>query len=392
MTIVTRSPTLKDCNDRGIGESPRWRGLRRNCCRVFSMIPFEALTISSPAVVDVEHVELEHLARRAEPFREGRPRPAAVSVDPLLDVGPRLRGHPEFRPVSLHADDLGREQPSSPRGIRAPVNDPPRRALGDRLADQNRERPFKLCFVHGGRHPQEDAVRLRGSVLLQRDDILPGRGLQPIDLGDPRCVDATHGRLQVDLTLPRLLDFHDERSPAAFNASGPVRASSAHRDSSRAAISKSIFDPTRNVSNSQGPSFRATRAARSSYRPVRPAQTQHGPSAITATSRTARPRSWFVRPWPSLPKRRPRQASHRARSPSARQSTERAAARISSTGPEGRKGLKVHASRTTLISRFVRTIPVIKTYARSRSSRNESRLSRTRATGVKISTRTPRFR
>src|SRR2546427_1934732 len=99
MTIVTRSPTLKDCNDRVIGESPRWRGLRRNFCRVFSMIPFEALTISSPAVVDVEHVELEHLAHRSESFREGRPRPAAVSVDPLLDVGPRLRGHPEFRPV-----------------------------------------------------------------------------------------------------------------------------------------------------------------------------------------------------------------------------------------------------------------------------------------------------
>src|SRR5438046_3963128 len=101
ITIVTRSPTSKDWNDRLMGESPRWRGLRRNFCRVFSMIPFEALTISSPVVVDVEHVELEHLARRAEPFREGRPRPAAVSVDPLLDVGPRLRGHPHFRPVSL---------------------------------------------------------------------------------------------------------------------------------------------------------------------------------------------------------------------------------------------------------------------------------------------------
>src|SRR5256885_9810275 len=78
MTIVTRSPTLKDCNDRVIGESPRSRGLRRNFCRVFSMIPFEALTISSPAVVDVQHVELEDLARHAEPFREGRPRPASV--------------------------------------------------------------------------------------------------------------------------------------------------------------------------------------------------------------------------------------------------------------------------------------------------------------------------
>src|SRR5213594_3938895 len=215
MTIVTRSPTLKDCNDRVIGESPRWRGLRRNFCRVFSMIPFEALTISSPAVVDVEHVELEHLAHRSESFREGRPRPAAVSVDPLLDVGPRLRGHPEFRPVSLHADDLGREQPSSPYGIRAPVNDPPRRALGDRLAAQNRKRRFKLCFLHGRGHPQKDAVGLRGAVLLQCDDIRPGRRRQSINLDDPGCVDVTHYRLPVDPTLAGLLDLHDERSPAA---------------------------------------------------------------------------------------------------------------------------------------------------------------------------------
>src|SRR2546422_3458657 len=176
MTIVTCSPTLKDWSDLVIGQSRRWRGLRRNFCRVFSMIPFEALTISSPAVVDVEHVELEHLARRAESFREGRPRPAPVPVNPLLDVGPRFRGHPEFRPVSVDADDLGRQQPSSPCGIRAPMNDPPRRALGDRLADQNRERRFKLCFVHGRGHPQEDAIGLRGAVLLQRDDTGPVAG------------------------------------------------------------------------------------------------------------------------------------------------------------------------------------------------------------------------
>src|SRR5713226_2076102 len=178
MTIVTRSPSLNDWSDLVIGESPRCRGLRRNFCRVFSMIPFEALTISSPAVVDVEHVELEHLARHTESFREGRPRPASVPVDPFLDVGPRLRRHAEFRSVPLHADDLGREQPSSPYGIRAPVNDPPRRALGDRLADQNRERPFKLCFVHGRARPEEDAVGLRGAVLLQGDDVPAGRGHQ----------------------------------------------------------------------------------------------------------------------------------------------------------------------------------------------------------------------
>src|SRR5438128_1047794 len=96
MTIVTCSPTLNDCSDLVIGESPRWRGLRRNFCRVFSMIPFEAFTISSPAVVDVEHVELEHLTRRAESFREGRPRPAAVPVDPLLDL------HDERSPAAEH--------------------------------------------------------------------------------------------------------------------------------------------------------------------------------------------------------------------------------------------------------------------------------------------------
>src|SRR5713101_1264016 len=215
MTIVTRSPTLYVASDLVIGESPRWRGLRRNFCRVFSMIPFEALTISSPAVVHVEDVELEHLARRAESFREGWPRPAPVPVDPLLDVGPGFRGHADFRPVSLHAEDLGREQPSSPCGIRAPVNNPPRRALGNRLADQNREGRFKLCFVHGRRRPEEHAIRLRGAVLLQRDDVGPGRGHELIDLHGPGFVDPTHGPDQVDSTFAGLLDLDDERSPAA---------------------------------------------------------------------------------------------------------------------------------------------------------------------------------
>src|SRR5207245_9181033 len=113
-----------------------------------------ALTISSPSIVYVEDVDLEHLARRAESFREGRPRPAPVPVDPLLDVGPGFRGHTEFRPVSLHADDLGREQPSSPCGIRAPVNNPPRRALGTRRADQNRDRRLKPSFLPRSRHPE----------------------------------------------------------------------------------------------------------------------------------------------------------------------------------------------------------------------------------------------
>src|SRR2546428_544910 len=510
MTIVTCSPTLNVASDLVIGESPRWRGLRRNFCRVFSIIPFEALTISSPAVVHVEDVELEHLARRAESFGQGRPRPAPVPVDPLLDVGPGFRGHPEFRPVSLYADDLGREQPSSPYGIRAPVNNPPRRALGDRLADQNRERPFKLCFVHRRHRPEEHAVRLRGAVLLQGDDVRSGRRGQLVDLHDPGGVHASNGCVQVDPTFTGLLDLDDERSPAAehprvdvlaahavqrvagaagfphdlrgnhlldagwvhlpgppasgtpFAATTPARparlrhsagelavaASQIQRihleihvvetgvkdrddvgeaqvrflrnqvgngfpalavdlrldrfgarqrklgpkDSSRAASSKSIFEPIRNVSNSQGSSFRATSRARSSYRAVRPPQTQHGSPEMPATSRTARPRSAFARPCPSFPKSRPRHESHRVRSPSARQSTERAAARISSTVPEGSGALKVHASTTTLMSRFVSTIAVIRTYARSRSSAKESRLRSTRATGVKINTRTPRFR
>src|SRR3989304_1133342 len=48
MTIVTRAPTSNVWNDRVMGESPRWRGPRRNFCRVFSMIPFEAFTIVRP--------------------------------------------------------------------------------------------------------------------------------------------------------------------------------------------------------------------------------------------------------------------------------------------------------------------------------------------------------
>src|SRR5207245_10703243 len=215
MTIVTCSPTLNVASDLVIGESPRWRGLLRSFCRVFSLIPFEALTISSPAVVHVEDVELEHLARRAESFGQGPPRPAPVPVDPLLDVGPGFRGHAEFRPVSLHADDLGREQPSSPYGIRAPVNNPPRRALGNRLADQNRERRFKLCFVHGRRRPEEDAVSLRGAILLHRDDVRPGRGGQPVDFHDPGSVHTSYRSVQVDSTYEGLLDLAAELSPAA---------------------------------------------------------------------------------------------------------------------------------------------------------------------------------
>src|SRR3989454_656210 len=171
MTIVTRSPTSNDWNDRVIGESPRSRGLRRNFCRVFSMIPFEALTISSLAVVDVQHVELEDLARHAEPFREGRPRPASVPVDPFFDVGPCLRRHANLRSVAFDTDDLRRQQPSSPCGIRAPVNDPPRRALDDRPSAS--EHPRVDVFAA---HPvQRVAGPSRFTHDLRGDDLLHAR-------------------------------------------------------------------------------------------------------------------------------------------------------------------------------------------------------------------------
>src|SRR5690242_16545755 len=161
MTIVTFAPTSKVWKDRVIGESPRSRGLRRNFCRVFSMIPFEAFTMfRSPVVVDVQHVELEDFAHGSESFREGRRRPAAVPVDPLLDVGPRLRRHADLRAVSVDPDDLGRQEPSMPCGIRTPVNDPFGGALSDRLGHQYREGDFKLFFVHRRENSEEDAVRL----------------------------------------------------------------------------------------------------------------------------------------------------------------------------------------------------------------------------------------
>src|SRR3989304_4696732 len=89
MRIVTCAPTSNVWKDRVMGESPRSRGLRRSFCRVFSMIPFAAFTIVS-SVQDVEDVQLEDLAHDPEPFREGRDRPAAVSVGPPLPAGPRL--------------------------------------------------------------------------------------------------------------------------------------------------------------------------------------------------------------------------------------------------------------------------------------------------------------
>src|SRR2546426_1185540 len=215
MTIVTRSPTSNDWNDRVIGESPRSRGLRRNFCRVFSMIPFEALTISSLAVVDVQHVELEDLARHAEPFREGRPRPASVPVDPFFDVGPCLRRHANLRSVAFDTDDLRRQQPSSPCGIRAPVNDPPRRALGDRLGDQNQEGSFKLCFRHDGGGPHHDPIGLRGAVLLQRDDGSAVAWHEPVDLDNPRGIDPLDGCNRVEAAPPGLFDLEDERPSAS---------------------------------------------------------------------------------------------------------------------------------------------------------------------------------
>jgi len=56
--------------------------------------------------VHVEDVELEHFARRLESFGEGRPRAAMVPVDPLFDVGPRLRGDTDLRTLGLDGNDF----------------------------------------------------------------------------------------------------------------------------------------------------------------------------------------------------------------------------------------------------------------------------------------------
>src|SRR5947209_12022866 len=63
MRIVALSPIANFRNARVMGESPRFLGLRRNFCRVFSMIPFEAFTMGSSAVLDVQDVQLDPLAR-----------------------------------------------------------------------------------------------------------------------------------------------------------------------------------------------------------------------------------------------------------------------------------------------------------------------------------------
>src|SRR3990172_1139114 len=214
MRIVTCAPTSNVWKDRVMGESPRSRGLRRYFCRVFSMIPFEAFTIVS-SVQDVEDVQLEDLAHDPEPFREGRDRPASVSVDPLLHVGPRLRRHVNLREIAVDPGDVRRQEPSMPRGIRAPLNDPFGGALGDRLGHQYREGPFKLCFLHRRRRADEDAVPLRRAVFLDRDHVLAARGLEPVDLRDPRGIDPADRRREGKKARSRLLDLDDEGPAAA---------------------------------------------------------------------------------------------------------------------------------------------------------------------------------
>src|SRR5207249_1872073 len=125
---------------------------------------------------------------------------------------------------------------------------------------------------------------------------------------------------------------------------------------------------------------------------VRSSHTQQGPVSTWRSSRTARPRTWFVYPWPIFPKRRPRHASQSVRSPNLDGSTERAADRTSSTGPQRGGGLKFHASRNKLTRRFAKTIAVISTYCRSRSRTKDTRLRKTRTTGVKMRMRTPRLK
>src|SRR6266540_1293955 len=103
------------------------------------------------------------------------------------------------------------------------------------------------------------------------------------------------------------------------------------RDSSRPRSSASTFDPTRNVRNSHGTSFAATKFANLSSSSRSPPQIQHGPAgAILKRARTIRPRSGFERPWPALPTSRPRQASHSGRSPSFSQEIVPPASRTSS--------------------------------------------------------------
>src|SRR6266540_2492137 len=511
MTIVTCSPSAKVWNDRVIGESPRSRGLRRNFCRVFSMIPFEAFTIGSPVVVDVQDVELDHLAGHPQPLREGRRGPSAVPVDPLLDVGPRLRRHADLRAVSDDPDDLGRQDASMPRGIRTPVNDPFGGLLGDRLRHQNWQGRFKLCFPDGRDRPEENAVRLRRAILFQPDDVGAARRREPVDLDDPGRVDAGDRRSDFEMPAARLLDLDDERTTTPEHPGDDVLA--AHPVQGVAGAAGLPHDLRRNdLLNARRVHLARPAAPRASFAhapPARPPGLRHAPGELSVAApqvervhlqvhmveggiedrddvgrgqvrfladplRDALPdfavHLRFQRLWRGEPEvgpkrllpggdlridsradaesvvlpglelsrdevregvvagRQPRAHPARpggvacdlpdrpapflVRMPVADLAEEAAEAGVAQHpiaelrpidrasggedlvhGPPQRPGgLQAHASRNTLTRRFSRTIPVTPTYVRSRSSANERKLSTTRATGVKIISRIPRFR
>src|SRR2546430_6166747 len=102
-----------------------------------------------------------------------------------------------------------------PCGIRTPVNDPFGGALSDRLGHQNRQRVLKLCFLHGRCHPEENAIRLCGTIFLQRDHVGSAGRHQAVHLDDPRGVDPTDGAAQIDHPAARFLDLQDEGSSSS---------------------------------------------------------------------------------------------------------------------------------------------------------------------------------
>src|SRR5207237_744887 len=162
ITIVTRSPTSKDWNDRVMGESPRWRGPRRNFCRVFSMIPFEG------ALSDrLGHQNRERALKLC--FLHGRCHPQEDAV--------RLRGPILFQ--WDHVGPAGRRQPvdfDDPRGVdpcdRAPqIEVPPTGLLNlDDEGSAASEHPGVHVLAA---HPMQGMARSAGLPQdLVRDDFL----------------------------------------------------------------------------------------------------------------------------------------------------------------------------------------------------------------------------
>src|SRR3989304_4703544 len=195
-----------------MGESPRSRGLRRNFCRVFSIIPFEAFTMGSSCVLDVEDVQLDHLARHAEDLRRARLRPALAPGPNLLPVRPRLGGPggARGRPVEANHVDCRNGPFADP--IRAAMGYPGRRALGDRSAHQRGNPSFNLSIRHGLRESDEDAIDLRSAVLFDCYDIRPRGRAKVTDLDKPGAVHGFLNDSKIDRAALGFLDLHDEWS------------------------------------------------------------------------------------------------------------------------------------------------------------------------------------